>query len=331
MKALQVISTNRVELREVSKPEVNEGEVLVRLSAASLNRRDHWIREGKYPNIIPNTTLGSDGCGEVLEIGQGVPDEWLNKQVVINPNVGWGDNSNVQAATYQVLGMPTNGTLAEFIVVPHHRLAHKPTHLSNEQASALPLGGLTAFRAVFHHGKLQPNQHVLITGAGGGVSQMAFLWAKAHGAIVSVTSGSEKKLSKMLETGAAHAYNYHQEDWAREVSASGESFDLIIDSAGGAQFNSLIKLIKPGGRLVYYGATAGLPSKVDLYRMFWNQITLQGSTMGNDQEFLEMLSFVNQHQLVPMIDSIRPFDQVIKGLDRMKASQQFGKIVVSLT
>jgi len=330
MKALQIIAPNEVKLVEVPVPKPSDGTVLVKLSAASLNRRDHWIREGKYPNIQYNKTLGSDGSGEVVELGPSVDSKWLNQQVVINPNLNWGDDPRVQALEYQVLGMPADGTLAQFIVVAADRLQPKPQHLDHHQAAAIPLAGLTAYRALFYHGQVEAGQKVLITGIGGGVSQMAFLWAQAIGAEVYVTSGSDDKISKMTQAGAAAGWNYRG-DWERAVAAAGVSFDLVIDSGGGAQLNALIKLVKPAGRVVFYGATTGLPPKLDLYRMFWNQVRLQGSTMGNDQEFEAMLELVNKHQLVPMVDSVRPFEEVLDALDRMKEGQQFGKLVLSIT
>ncbi len=329
MRALQIVAKGKISLEEVTPREARVGEALVKLSAAALNRRDQWIREGKYPNIQYQTTLGSDGCGEVIEVAEDKHREWVGKQVVINPNINWGDNPNCQGANYQVLGMPTDGTLAEYIIIPVDRLVPKPRHLAAAEAAALPLAGLTAYRALFHHGGLKSKQSLLITGIGGGVSQTIFMLAKATGATISVTSGSEEKLTEAQNMGAAGAFNYKAE-WAREALKEGLLFDLVIDSAGGSQLNDLIKLIRPGGRIVFYGATTGLPDKLDLYRMFWNQITLQGSTMGNDQEFEAMIKFVEKHQLQPRIDSQRPLSQVIDAFDRMNDGAQSGKLVVTM-
>jgi len=330
MQALQIVSKGKIALQEVDyrKPAVDE--VLIRLQAAALNRRDHWIREGKYPNIQYPTTLGSDGCGEVVEIGTEVQKKWLGQQVIINPNINWGTNPRCQGPDYQVLGMPVQGTLAEYITVPADRLATKPSHLTPVEAAALPLAGLTAFRALFHHGELKARQHLLITGIGGGVSQTIFMLAKAAGAEISVTSGAKEKLEQARESGAANTFNYHEE-WARQALNDGLIFDLVIDSAGGSQLNDLIKLTKPGGRIVFYGATTGLPEKLDLYRLFWNQITLQGSTMGNDQEFQAMVEFVNRHNLHPPIDSERPLNQVMEAFELMRSSEQSGKLVVTMS
>ncbi|GJM30244.1 MAG: putative zinc-type alcohol dehydrogenase-like protein YogA [Cyclobacteriaceae bacterium] len=328
MKALQIVGKGQIEIQQVEKQAPAAGEALVQLKAAALNRRDHWIREGKYPNIQFHTTLGSDGCGEVVEVGSSDHNDWIGKQVVINPNINWGENPACQGSDYQVLGMPTDGTLAEFITVPVHRLTEKPKHLSTAEAAALPLAGLTAYRALFNHGRLVPGQKILITGIGGGVSQTIFLLAKALAVEISVTSGSEEKLAKAKEMGASHGFNYHEE-WSRQAMKAGIMFDLIIDSVGGPQLNDLIKLTNPSGRIVFYGATTGLTDKLDLYRLFWNQITLQGSTMGNDQEFQSMIEFVNKYQLHPVIDSQRPFAQVIDAFESMRNSEQQGKLVVT--
>jgi NADPH:quinone reductase-like Zn-dependent oxidoreductase len=328
MKALQIVDPGQVAIREVEIPTTNAEEALIRITAAALNRRDHWIRAGKYPDIQFNSTLGSDGCGMVEAVGSPEHQHWVGKTVLINPNVNWGDNPECQAAGYQVLGMPTDGTLAEYIAVPAHRLVEKPAHLTDSEAAALPLAGLTAFRAVFNRGALQQGQKVLVTGIGGGVSQMAFLWARAAGASVSVTSGSKDKLKQMKGLGADQVYNY-KEEWDRQALADQVRFDLIIDSVGGAQLNKLIKLTNPAGRIVLYGATTGLTPSLDLYRLFWNQITLCGSTMGNDQEFHQMVDFVGQHQLHPFVDSVRPFERVIEAFDRMKEVEQLGKLIVT--
>ena len=313
--------------KEVPVPKA--GEVLVRIKAAALNHRDQWIREGKYPNIQMGTTLGSDGAGIVSAVGEGVEEEWLNREVIINPNRSWGENPLVQSTEYNILGMPKDGTLAEYVLVEAHRLVPMPEHLSFAEASAIPLGGLTAFRAAFHHGQCSAGKNVLISGVGGGVAQFAFLFAVHAGARVWVSSGSEEKIEQCLTLGAEGGFNYKSDSWTKEARQTG-GFELVIDSAGGNQVNDFVKLMKPAGRIVFYGATNGLPEKVDLYRMFWNQITLQGSTMGNDKEFAEMVTFINQHKLKPIIDSVRPLDEVLSAFDEMKAGKQFGKLVLSL-
>jgi len=330
MKTLSI--TNQSEpLQFIDKPVPvpQKGEVLVQIKAASLNHRDQWIREGKYPNIQMGTTLGSDGCGVVSAVGEGVSENLLGKGVIMNPNRNWGDNPAVQSAQYSILGMPKDGTLAEYVLIEEDRLVEKPAHLSFEEAAALPLGGLTAFRAVFRHGQCAENQNVMISGVGGGVAQFAFLLAKHCGAQVWVTSGSQEKIDECIRYGAQGGFNYKSADWTKEAKGVG-GFDLVIDSAGGDQINDFVRLMKPAGRIVCYGATTGVPSKLDLHRIFWNQITLQGSTMGNDLEFVQMVEYVSEHQIYPIIDSVRTFDEATSAFDSMKGGNQFGKLVLTI-
>lgn len=332
MKALLLVdsSDNPLEFRQVDKPNPEKGQVLIRIKAAALNRRDEWIRQGKYPGIRFNTILGSDGAGVVESVGEGVSPDWIGKEVLINPNMNWGDNPAAQASDYHIVGMPTNGTFAEYIVVHHQQLFEKPAHLSWEAAAALPLGGLTAFRAVFHHGHVSAGQNVLISGIGGGVAQFAFQFALAAGAKVYVTSGQQEKLDRAVLMGAQVGFNYKSEGWQKAAVKASGGFDCVIDSAGGDQLNDFIRMMKPAGRIVFYGATNGMPAKLDLFRMFWNQITLQGSTMGNDTEFADMIRFVEKYKIEPVIDSVRPFDQIVDAFDAMREEKQFGKLVVEM-
>ena len=330
MKALVLTATNQIELKDIPKPVLSPGKALVKIKATALNRRDDWIREGKYPNIRFGVTMGSDGAGVVEEVFDEENQAWVGQEVVINPNIDWGPDLEVQSGKYTILGMPVNGTFAEYCLVNIDRLQHKPFHLDFLQASALPLGGLTAFRALFRRGGLRAGQNVLISGFGGGVAQFAFLFAKAAGANVYITSGSDEKIARALKMGAKGAYNYKKESNYSDLWKTKGGFDLVIDSAGGDQINNFIKILKPNGRIVFYGATNGLPSKIDLYKMFWHQLALQGTTMGNDHEFNEMLAFVSKHQIRPIIDSIRPFSKIAESFGDITKSNKVGKIVFQL-
>jgi zinc-binding alcohol dehydrogenase/oxidoreductase len=327
MKSLVLIGPGQIEWRELDTPTLAPGKALVKIKAISLNRRDEWIKEGKYPNIRYGGILGSDGAGIVESVADEKDKPWVGKEIVINPNIDWGNDPDVQSKNYSILGMPVNGTFTEYILVNSDRLQEKPRHLDLLQASTLPLGGLTAFRALFRRGGLRAGQNVLISGFGGGVAQFAFLFARAAGANVYVTSGSDEKIARALKMGAKGAYNYKKETTYNELWKTKGGFDLIIDSAGGDQLNNYIKILKPCGKIVFYGATNGLPSKVDLYRMFWNHLSLVGTTMGNDSEFSEMLAFVTTHQIRPIVDSIRPFSKLAESFADILQPNKVGKIV----
>lgn len=328
MKALILSKPQTIEIQQIEKPACRPGEALIRIKAAALNHRDQWCREGKYPNIEYGTILGSDGAGIVEAIGTDSDSGWLEQEVLINPNLSWGPDPEVQAPEYSILGMPKNGTFSEYVVVDVDRLHKKPSYLNFINAAAFPLGGLTAYRAAFRHGKINSGSKVLVTGIGGGVAQFALLFAKAADAQVYVTSSSSEKIERAIKKGAEGGFNYEEKAWVKDALKKSGGFDVIIDSAGGQQFNELIKLSKPGGKIVFYGATTGLPETLNLHRVFWAQITIQGSTMGNDQEFAEMLKFISEHSIEPIIDSIRPFDKIISAFDDMQQGKQAGKLVV---
>ncbi|MEM8895564.1 MAG: NAD(P)-dependent alcohol dehydrogenase [Bacteroidota bacterium] len=333
MKALTlslVDSKPSINLSEKAKPSPEAGEVLVKIHAAALNRRDYWISVGMYPGLQDGVSLGSDGSGIVEEVGEDVDEAWLNRKVCVNPNIGWGDDPVVQQKTYSILGMPSDGTLAEYLTVPVDRLVEVPSHLTLEEAAAYPLAGLTAYRALFTKAQIKEGDKVLITGIGGGVSQMALQFAVAAGAEVYVTSSSDEKIAKAKELSAVEGFDYKDEAWAKTAGKTSGGFHAVIDSVGGDNIGQCLKTLRPGGKLVIYGATQGPPSKLNVAALFWSQHQIIGSTMGNDQEFAAMMSFVSQRQLKPVIDSIRPFEDVLGAVKEMGKGSQMGKLVLKI-
>lgn len=305
--------------KDIDAPQAADGAVVVDVKAAALNHRDNWIMKGMYPGIQPNVTVGSDGAGTID-----------GRDVIINPNVNWGDNQRFPAKEYTMLGMPTNGTFAEQIAVNPDRLADKPAHLTYEQAAALPLGGLTAYRTLFSRCQLQAGEQVLISGVGGGVALFAFQFAVAAGADVYVTSGSDEKIQKAVEMGAKGGANYREEKWSRPFGKETGGFDVIIDSAGGSGFGDLVKLTRPGARIGFYGGTRGNWENVTPAIAFFNQIDILGSTMGSDQDFVDMVEFVNKHKIVPVVDSTYALADGNEAIQRMDQGLQFGKIVLTI-
>lgn len=325
-----VLREKTLNIEEVEKPTVGHGEVLVKLKYAALNHRDEWIRKGQYAKIQYPSILGSDGMGEVTEIGEGVDGNWRQKDVIINPNINWGNDPEAQSKEYKILGMPDQGTLAQYIKVSEDRLSLKPRHLSEEGAAALPLAGLTAYNALFNKGKVNENMNVLINGVGGGVAQFAFQFALATGAKVWVSSSKEEVLESCMSMGAKGRINYHRPDAYDIIKKESQGFDLIIDSAGGDQMNTLISVLKPKGKLVFYGATQGLPSNLNLRAIFWNHISIIGSTMGSDTDFKNMIAFVEKHKINPIVDKVFEWSDVEHAFDRLSAGFQFGKIVIKI-
>ena len=328
MKAL-VLREDSFGLEEVEQPVPAESYALVKLRFAALNHRDQWIREGQYARIAYPSILGSDGMGVVEAVGSDGENDWVGREVIINPNINWGQDSAYQdMKAYEILGMPSQGTLAEYIVVHTDRLHLKPRHLSGEESAALPLAGLTAFNALLNKGHAHADMNILISGVGGGVAQFAFQYALAIGARTWVTSSKEEVLAKCMDMGAAGRINYHRPDYFKTLKAESGGFDVVIDSAGGDGINELLSTLKPGGKYIFYGATRGIPSALNLRMVFWKQLSILGSTMGSDQDFSNMLAFVDEHQVKPLVDKVFGLEDVVTAFDRMKDGAQFGKIVV---
>jgi NADPH:quinone reductase-like Zn-dependent oxidoreductase len=315
-------------LQEVPAPEAGPNEVVVAVKAAALNHRDVWIRYGQYPGLSLPCTLGSDGAGVVSAAGQGVSPDWIGQPVVIHPSSGWGDNPRVQSDAFEILGMPSDGTFATYIKVSAGLIEPMPSFLDYEHAAALPLAGLTAWRALMTRAGLQAGERLLISGIGGGVAQMGLLFATALGCEVWVTSGSDDKLARARELGAQGGVNYKQADWGRRLKEQTQPFDVIMDSAGGEGFGTLTQLVAGGGRIVYYGATQGKWPQLLPQPLFWKQISILGSTMGTHDEFRAMLQFVSQHQLQPNLDRAYSLAEGEQALQRMEQSEQFGNIVL---
>lgn len=319
MKALVYRKKNFFPVLEEFKVPGNQYEnptVEVEMIASGMNRRDYYITQGLYPNVVPDVVLGSDGVGR-----------WNGKRVVINPNIDWGKVDSHQSKEYQVLGMPKHGTFADKIYVPQDRIHQAPEHLTDIEAAALPLGGMTAWRAVNTKGQISESDTVLISGIGGGVAQFAFQYALAIGARVYVTSGSQMKIDHAIKMGAAGGISYKSENWYVDLKEMSGGFDVIIDSAGGAGFKHFIPMTNPGGRIVFYGATLGKITEINPATIFWRQISILGTTMATDAEFEEMLKFVADHEIRPMIDRVYTLNQSEEAFEYLGTGSPFGKLV----
>jgi NADPH:quinone reductase-like Zn-dependent oxidoreductase len=313
----------------VADPEVRAGEVLVSIRAAALNHRDVWIKSGQYAGLKWPCLPGSDGAGEVIAAGDNFDPAWRGQHVIINPSFDWGENPRTQGARFTILGLPRNGTLAEKIAVPATQITAKPAHLSWQEAAALPLAGLTAYRALFSRAGLQRGERGLISGIGGGVALFALQFALAAGADVWVTSSSARKIEQAVKLGAKGGFDYREPKWAVNAIESPGQFDVVVDSAGGEGFPKLIDVTASGGRVVFYGATRG-DAPLPVRKVFWRQISLLGSTMGSPEDWSAMIAFVAKHTVRPVVSEVFPMTRAAEAFGLMERSEQFGKIVVTM-
>ena len=319
--------------REMPTPTPGPDEVLIRVRAAALNHRDIWIQQGQYGGIRLPCILGADGAGLVAALGSNVRADApeVGSRVVIYPGLDWGDNPRVQAKTFRVLGMPDPGTFAEYISCPARYVCRMPEHLSFEEAAALPLAGLTAYRAAFVRAHAQPGDRVLVTGIGGGVALLAAQLCAARGCAVWATSGSDDKLARAREMGILGGVNYKAEGWGKElVRQAGGPFNVIIDSAGRRFLPGANRRGRPGGPHRLVRRYAGQHSRRFPAKLFWKQLSLLGSTMGTKQDFEAMLALVSEKQLVPVVDRVLPLAEAEAAFRYLEAGGQFGKVVLKI-
>jgi zinc-binding alcohol dehydrogenase/oxidoreductase len=336
MKAMvlhEIGGPEKLRYEEAPDPEPGPGETVVRLHAAALNRRDVFVTRGQYPGAKPEALpviLGSDGSGEVVARGDGAggPDE--GTEVVINPALYWGDDPRKPGKEYRILGLPNDGTFAQLVNVPSENVFPKPSHLSHEEAAAIPLGALTAYRALVTRGRVQEGETVVVPGIGSGVATFVAQMAAALGARVFVTSGDDEKIEKAKKLGAEGGVNYNSEDWSRELKSMSGGVDLAVDHVGGEAFDAMVSLARPGSRIVTFGATAGPKVTVVMPRIFLKHLTVLGTAMGTNEEFGAMLDLFAEHGLRPTINETFPLQETASAMEYMEEGSGIGKIVLDI-
>lgn len=321
----------QLHLEEIETPVAGPGEILIAVRRAAFNRRDVFITQGLYPGIVFPVVPGSDGCGVVAAHGPGASGPAVGTSVVIDPTLNWGDDPRVWRPDSTVLGMPRPGTFAEYVAVPAGNVHPKPARLSDEQAAAIPLAGVTAYRAVFTRGECRPDDVVLLPGIGGGVQTFALQFVKSTGARAIVTPSSDAKLERAKALGADVTINYKtNENWAKEVRAqSGGGPTLVVDAVGGDTLARALDVARYGARVVVYGGTTG-DAKIRPFSVFWKQLDVRGSSMGSPADFSAMLRLFSESSLEPAIDEVVDLAAVPAAAQRLLDGTQFGKIVVNI-
>ena len=327
-----------VEVRDCERPLRKPGEVLVRLQAATLNQVDLYMRNSGagITHQLPQT-MGIEGFGHVAECDT---DSGFNvgDAVVIHPSISCGQcefclrGDDVLCTRVSFVGEHRDGAWSDYLALPARNVLHAPRYLTPSEAAALAVTHLTAWRMLITQGQLKAGQTVLIFGIGGGVSVAALQIAKAIGARAIVTSRHAHKLERALQMGAELGIHTPHDDVVKSVMAltGKRGVDVVIENVGEAVWGDAMKSLVRGGRLVTCGATSGDQPPADLRRIFIRQLQILGSTLGNLQEFKDLLVFCEQHQLRPVIDRVYPMDQVHDALDVMSRAEQFGKLALDL-
>ena len=327
MKAVTWSSTDSlVRLNEMANPVLKPGEVLVELHYAALNHLDLWTLRNKNHGIV----LGNDGAGVIKAVSPEIDKRIIGKEVIINPGWHWGGDERFAADTFYIVGTNDRGTLAEYVAVPFESIFEKPLHLSLKEAAALPMAGVTAYRALFTKAKLKAGETVLITGAGGGVATSLLHLAVAAEAKVYVTSSSEAKIQKAIAIGAAGGFNYSSSDWTTHAKQLSGGFDVILDSAAGNGFADLTRIANEAARIISFGRTTGMITNLDPGIIFNKQLSIMGTLMGSNLDFESMIGYYTRYAIHPVIDSTFKLENISDAFERLTEHSQFGKIIVAI-
>ena len=328
---------DKIRYGDLPDPVPGPGQVRVRIRAGALNHLDIFVRNGipGIPVRLPHV-MGSDGAGVVDSIGPGVKQAKPGDEVVLNPGIHCGTcefclkGEHSLCVSFHLLGEHIWGTFAEYVVAPEINAYPKPAGLTWEESAAFPLTFLTAWRMLVTKAKAIPGESLLIIGIGGGVSLAALQIAKVLGLTVGVTSGSTDKIRRAEEMGADFGIDHGSADIARETRkiTGKRGVDIVLDSVGKATWKQSIASLARGGRLLTCGATTGPNPEEDIARIFWNQLTVLGSTMGTHAEFAGMLRMFQGGKVRPVVDSVFPLPEAKEAERRLEEKRQFGKIVL---
>jgi NADPH:quinone reductase-like Zn-dependent oxidoreductase len=332
---------DRLELRDdLPVPELcAPTDVRIRVRAAALNHLDLFVVAG-LPGVTirPPWILGGDGAGVVEAVGSEVRDVAPGDPVIVNPGISdrsceyclAGEQS--LCPRFRLLGEHLPGTIAEYVVVPAANVRRVPADTPPEVAAAFTLATLTAWRMVVTRARVEPRDTVLIWGIGGGVALAALQIVKRIGATAWVVSGSDEKLARARALGADEIFNHRAVDVAREVRArtGKRGVDVVLDNVGEATWAQSLGALGRAGRLVTCGGTSGPMVQTDIRRLFWNQWTIMGSTMGNDAELDAIADELRAGRLLPPIDSVFPLADGRAAFARLASGEQFGKVVVTI-
>ena len=327
----------KLQYASVPEPVVGPHEALIEVKAVALNHLDLWVRQG-----IPGLKLamphigGSDVAGVVAAVGEEVDETWVGRRVVINPSLGCGRCEQCLAGQqclcvrFGVFGEHTPGGLAEYAVAPATNLYPIPDDFGFAEAAVVPLVYQTAWRALMGQARLRAGERVLIIGAGGGVASAAIQIARLAGAYVYAVTSTPEKERRAIELGADETINYRAVDFSKELwrRTGKRGVDVVLENVGPATWAGSVRSLAKGGRLVTFGATTGRFAETDLNLLFWNQISLIGSTMANDAEFRAVMDLVFRRRLRPVVDRVMPLREGAAAQRLFEAGEQFGKIVL---
>jgi NADPH:quinone reductase-like Zn-dependent oxidoreductase len=324
---------DNLQLGEAPTPTPNQGEVLIKVSAVSLNFRDKAIVDGIYePELVPKPLIPvSDAVGVVVAVGPGVTQVKEGDRVNSHLYSSWVDGDAEPDYGQFAYATPLPDGLAEYMILKAETTVKAPISMTDEEAATLPIAALTAWYAMTDLGQLKPGQTVLVQGTGG-VSIFALQIAVATGAKVIATSSRDENLARVKELGAWEVINYRaQPNWENRALelTGGKGVDQLLDVVGGEGLNQSVQATRIGGQIHQIGFLTGQTSKLDLMPLIFRQTVIRGICVGPSRSFERMNIFLNQHRIHPVIDTLFAFEQAREAYEHL-ARGAFGKIVIKI-
>lgn len=332
-------SRNKLRIDSLPVPEIQAGEILIKVKTAALNHLDIWVRKG-IPGVPLPLIMGSDAAGLIEKIGSEAARAFSfseGDEVLAVPIRSCGHcdfclrGQDNLCRDFHIPGESIQGTQAEFIAVPAKYVLAKPKNLSWPEAAALPLAAMTAYHMLVSKARLTSGEWILIYGASSGIGSLAIQIAKALGANIITTAGNTDKMALARNLGADHVINYKEQSigkTVREITA-GKGVEVVFEHTGAQTWNESLRALSKGGRIVTCGATTGPVVKIDLRALFIKHQQIIGSTMGTRQDMMEILELVHADKLKPVVDTLFPFNEIKNAHKRLEEGRQFGKIVIT--
>jgi NADPH:quinone reductase-like Zn-dependent oxidoreductase len=335
MKVVEVpaYGLDNLKVSERTKPRPGPGQVLLKMKAASLNYRDLVAVQGAYGSSVKLPLVPcSDGCGEVVEVGEGVKRVKVGDRVATLFFQGWFGGRPTPEALGTALGGSLDGCLQEFMLLSEQGVAKVPAHLSDLEAATLSCAALTAWRGLVVEGDVKAGDIVLAQGTGG-VSIFALQLAKAAGAEVIITSSSDEKLARARKLGADHVINYKQHPkWSTQVReiTGGRGVDHVVEVGGAETLQESLKSVRLGGHISVIGVLSGPTKAVEIRYIFGANARVQGITVGSRENFEDMCRAIDRHKIKPVIDKVFPLEQAKAAFAMMASQSHFGKIAIEI-
>ncbi len=330
-------SSDVLSMEELQLPAVGHNDVLVKVKGTSLNHLDITVRDGSAGIKVAFPHIGGcDAAGVVEEVGSDVRGIVVGDSVVVNPGFGCGGcpacrrGEEPLCTDFKIIGEHRSGAFAEFVSVPARNIKIAPTGFPLVKAAAAPLVYLTAWHALVGRAQIGFGDSVLVTGGSGGVSTAAIQIARLFDSRVVATTRDEKKVDRLISIGADDVVVTKGEGWAKRYLEDKrlDGFDIVVDSVGSALWKDSLRSLRKGGRLVNYGRTSGGSVSADLSFIFWKQLQVVGSTMGNAAEFETVMNLVFTRKLDPVVDRVFSLREAGKAQDYLEAADQVGKVVL---